>query len=212
MRARGWLERSPPKWMPVRRKRARQNKDLEPCSFAARWSTALGATAALLAGAAQAGAAGIDLPGTATVGPESRAVTLRLDCEPKTGIAATLTVPGFADLPFDFDGLEGPSGSTAPLTEMRIVTAAGVRTTRTRASGAVAADPATSFALTVAPARRGEAPLREAALALAEPGAKLVWTQGSPRKGDAPLIATFVVAEGQTAPVRAALGPCLQGF
>lgn len=172
----------------------------------------LGMAAALLAGATQAGAAGLDLPGTAAIGPETRSVTLRLDCEPKTGIAATLTVPRFEGLPFDFDALEGPSGSTAPLTDLRIVTASGVRSTRARASGAVAADPATSFTLSVAPARRGEAPLREAALALAEPGAKLVWTQASPRKGDAPLVATFVVAEGQTAPVRATLGPCLQGF
>jgi hypothetical protein len=178
----------------------------------------LGVTAALLAvtaqgaGITQASAESLDLAGTAALGPESRAVTLRLTCEPKTGIAATLTVPLFAGLSFDFDGLEGPSGSTAPLAELRTVTGSGVRTTRVRASGAVAADPATSFTLTVAPARRGEAPLREVALALAEPGAKLVWTQGSPRKGDAPVVATFLVPVGEAAPLRAALGPCLQGF
>ena len=130
-----------------------------------RW-VGLAAVAGILA-ASQADAAAIDLPGTATVGPESRTVALRLDCEAKTGISATLTVPAFAGLPFDFDGLEGPSGSAVPLTDLRVVTAAGVRSTRTRASGAVAADPATSFTLSVAPARRGEAPLRDAALGLA---------------------------------------------
>lgn len=171
----------------------------------------IAATAGLLA-ATPADAAGIDLPGTATVGPESRAVILRLDCEPKTGISATLTVPNFAGLPFDFDGLEGPSGSTALLTDLRVVTASGVRSTRTRASGSVTVDPSTGFALAVAPARRGEAPLRDTSLALAEPGAKLVWTQTSPRKGDAPLVATFLVAEPQNAPLRATVSPCLQGF
>lgn len=167
---------------------------------------------ALLPAAAQA--ASVDLAGSATVGALRREVALRVACEPKTrAVSLDLTVPGFADLEpvFDFSGLEGPTGSAAMLSEFRVVGAAGVRTARARASGAVAAEPATSFRLTVAPARRGETPANGIAVALVEPGARLVWTQGSPRQGDAPLIATVTVPEAETGPLRVALTPCLGG-
>lgn len=167
---------------------------------------------ALLPAAAQA--ASVDLAGSATVGALRREVALQVACEPKTrAVSLALTVPGFDDLEpvFAFSAFEGPSGSTAMLSEFRVVGAAGVRTARTRASGAIAMEPATSFRLTVAPARRGEAPANGIAAALVEPGARLVWTQGSPRKGDAPLVATVTVPEAETAPLRAALTPCLGG-
>lgn len=167
---------------------------------------------ALLPAAAQA--ASVDLAGSATVGALRREVALRVACEPKTrAVSLDLTVPGFADLEpvFDFSGLEGPSGSTAALSEFRVVGATGVRTARARANGAVAAEPATSFRLTVEPARRGETPANGIAVALVEPGARLVWTQGSPRKGDEPLVATVTVPESEAGPLRAALTPCLSG-
>lgn len=170
----------------------------------------IGTALLLLSMAGPVGA--LELQGTAAVGPEQRAVALRLDCEPKAGISASLTIPRFEGLAFDFDAFEGPSGSTAPLTELRVSNAAGVRTTRTRASGAVAGDPATSFVFAVAPTRRGEAPLREVALALAESGSKLVWSQNAVRKGAAPLIATIAIPEDRNAAVRSTLSPCLQGF
>ncbi len=167
---------------------------------------------ALLPAAAQA--ASVDLAGSATVGALRREVALRVACEPKTrAVSLDLTVPGFADLEpvFDFSGLEGPSGSTAALSEFRVVGTGGVRTARTRATGAVAAEPATNFRLTVEPARRGETPANGIAVALVEPGARLVWTQGSPRKGDEPLVATVTVPESEAGPLRAALTPCLSG-
>lgn len=168
--------------------------------------------AALLALSIAAPAAALEVQGSAAVGSEQRPVTLRLDCEPKTGIAAVLTIARFEGLPFDFDAFEGPTGSTAPLTELRVSNAAGVRTTRARASGAVAVDPSTSFVFTVAPTRRGEAPLREVALALAEPGAKLIWSQSAVKKGATPLLATISIPEDRNAALRTTLGPCLQGF
>ena len=84
-----------------------------------------------------------------------------------------------------------------------------MRSVRTRPSGAVAADPATSFTLTVAGTRRGEDPLRGSVPAMPEAGARLTWNQGSPRRTDAPLVATFSIGDGEAAAVRAALSPCL---
>ncbi len=167
---------------------------------------------ALLPTGAQA--ASVDLAGSATVGALRREVTLRVACEEKTrAVSLDLIVPGFADLEpvFDFSGLEGPGGSTAMLSEFRVVGAGGVRTARTRATGAVAAEPATSFRLTVEPARRGETPANGIAVALVEPGARLVWTQASPRKDDAPLVASVTVPAAETGQLRAALTPCLSG-
>ena len=74
------------------------------------------------------------------------------------------------------------------------------------ATGAVAADPATSYTFTVAGPKRTENPLRGIATGFAEAGARIVWTQSSPRAGDASVIATFTVTE--PAPLRTALEPC----
>ena len=158
-----------------------------------------------------------ELTGRATQGAAERqvtlqSVTLRLACDPAgSGFSATLIVPRFAELAptFDFDALEGPTGSSSLLTEIRVSGAGGVRSVRARASGAVASDPATSFTLTVAGVRRGEDPLRGIAPAMPEAGARLTWTQASPRKGDAPLVATFPIGDAEAATVRAALSPCL---
>jgi hypothetical protein len=167
---------------------------------------------ALLALAAPALAAGgeVGLTGEATLGPEARHVTLRLACDPaQAGLSAVLSVPRFADLAprFAFDAFEGPSGTTKPLTAIRVVGPNGVRSVIAPASGAVAADPPTSFTLTVAGPKRSENPLRGVAPGFVEPGARIVWTQSSPRAGDAPLIATFSVTE--PGPLRTALEPCV---
>lgn len=166
----------------------------------------------LMAGGARAAGGGAELAGRATIGVEERALTLRLSCDPAgPGLSAELTVPRFADLTqrFDFDALEGPTGSTALLTGIQVSGAGGVRGVRVRASGSVAADPATSFTLTVAGARRGEDPLRGIAPAMVEAGARLTWTQGSPREGDASLVATFPIGDAEARSLRAALGPCV---
>ncbi|GJE38699.1 hypothetical protein [Methylobacterium persicinum] len=149
------------------------------------------------------------LTGEATIGSEARHVTLRLACDPAhAGISAVLTVPRFADLTprFAFDAFEGPDGTTKPLTAIRIVGANGVRSVIAPATGAVAADPATSYTFTVAGPKRTENPLRGIATGFAEAGARIVWTQSSPRAGDASVIATFTVTE--PAPLRTALEPC----
>lgn len=168
-----------------------------------------GVVLSLVLAVGSARAAETDLTGRATIGTEERTVTLRLSCRPASpGLAATLTVPHFADLAavFDFDAFEGASGSTAALTGILVSGAGGVRSARTAASGAVAADPATSFTLTVAGESRGQDPLRAIAPGMAEPGARIVWTQASPRKGDGTLVATFPVADA--AALRTALEPC----
>lgn len=166
---------------------------------------------ALLALVSPALAAGgeVGLTGEATIGPESRHVTLRLACDPaQAGLSAVLTVPRFADLApkFAFDAFEGPSGTTKPLTAIRVVGGNGVRSVIAPATGAVAADPSTSFTLTVAGPKRTENPLRGIAAGFAEPGTRIVWTQSSPRAGDAPVVATFPVTDA--GPLRAALEPC----
>lgn len=164
----------------------------------------------LLASPALAAGGEAGLTGEATIGTEARHVTLRLACDPAhAGLSAALTVPRFADLAprFDFDAFEGPSGTTKPLAAIRIVGPNGVRSVIAAASGAVAADPSTSFTLTVVAPRRSENPLRGIAAGFAEAGARIVWTQSSPRAGDAPVVATFRVTDA--APLRAALEPCL---
>lgn len=166
---------------------------------------------ALAAGGAQAAAGAVELAGRATIGPEARAVTLRLTCDAAgPGLSAALSVPRFADLTerFDFDALEGPTASQALLTGIQVAGSDGVRGVRISASGAVAADPPTGFTLTVAGARRSEDPLRAVAPALTKPGARLIWTQGSPRKGDAPLVATFAIGDAEADEAKAVLGPC----
>ncbi|GJD36561.1 hypothetical protein [Methylobacterium aerolatum] len=150
-----------------------------------------------------------DLAGEATIGTEARHVALHLACDPAhAGLSAALTVPRFADLTarFAFDAFEGPSGTTKPLTALRLVGPSGVRTVIAPASGAVAADPSTSFTLTVAAPRRSENPLRAVAAGFAQAGTRIVWTQSSPRAGDASMVATFTVSD--PAPLRAALEPC----
>ena len=168
----------------------------------------------LLALGGPARAAGeAELAGRATLGPEERPVTLRLACDPAgLGLSAVLTVPRFAGLAgrFDFDALEGPGGSTATLTAIQVAGAGGVRGVRTAATGAVAVDPATSFTLTVAGARRGADPLRGLVPELTEAGARITWTQGSPRKCDVALVATFLAADAGAASLSAALAPCLK--
>jgi hypothetical protein len=170
----------------------------------------VGVTVALMLMAAPALAAGeAELTGEATIGTEARHVTLRLACDPAhAGLSAALTVPRYADLAprFDFEAFEGPSGTAKPLTALRIVGASGVRSVIAAATGAVAADPSTSFTLVVVAPRRSENPLRAVAASLAQPGTRIVWTQSSPRPGDAPVIATFTVADA--APLRTALEPC----
>lgn len=171
----------------------------------------LGLALALSLTAAPALAAGgdVDLSGEATIGPEARHVTLRLTCDPAhAGLSGALTVPRFAELAphFDFVAFEGPSGTTKPLTALRLVGSNGVRSVIAAASGAVAADPSTSFVLTVAAPRRSENPLRAVAAGFAQPGTRIVWTQSSPRAGDTPVIATFTVNDA--APLRTALEPC----
>lgn len=166
----------------------------------------------LMAGGARAAGGEAVLSGRATIGVEERTLTLRLACDPAgPGLSAMLTVPRFADLAqrFDFDALEGPTGSAAPSTGIQVSGAGGVRGVRVRASGSVAAEPATSFTLTVAGARRGEDPLRGIAPAMTEAGARLTWTQGSPREGDAPLVATFPIGDAEATSVRAAVWACL---
>ncbi len=169
----------------------------------------VGLLLALVAGPALAAGGEVDLTGEATIGTEARHVTLRLACDPAhAGLSAALTVPRFADLTprFAFEAYEGPSGTTKPLTALRVVGANGVRSVIAPASGATAADPSTSFTFTVAAPRRSENPLRAVAAGFAEPGTRIVWTQSSPRTGDAPVVATFTVTEA--APLRAALEPC----
>ena len=166
----------------------------------------------LMAGSAQAAGGAAELAGRATIGPEERALTLNLSCDPAgAGLSAVLTVPRFAEMTrrFDFDALEGPTGSAASLTGIQVSGSGGVRGVRVRASGAVAADPATSFTLTVVGARRGEDPLRAIAPAMTEPGARITWTQGSPRKGDAPLVAAFAIGDAEAGNLKTALAPCL---
>jgi hypothetical protein len=150
-----------------------------------------------------------DLSGEATIGTESRHVTLHLACDPAhAGLSAVLTLPRFADLAprFDFEAFEGPAGTTKPLTALRIVGSNGVRSVIAAASGAVAADPSTGFTLTVAAPRRSENPLRAVAPGFAQAGTRIVWTQSSPRPGDVAVVATFTVDDA--APLRAALEPC----
>lgn len=162
-----------------------------------------------LASPALAAGGETELTGEATIGTEARHVTLRLACDPAhAGLSAALTVPRFADLAahFDFNAFEGPSGTTKPLTALRVAGPNGVRSVIAPASGAVAADPSTSFILTVAAPRRGENPLRGIAGALAQPGARIVWTQWSPRASDTSVTATFTV--GDPTPLRNALEPC----
>lgn len=171
----------------------------------------LGLALALSLVAAPALAAGgdVDLSGEATIGPEGRHVTLRLTCDPPhAGLSAALTVPRYADLSarFDFGAFEGSSGTTKPLTALRLAGPNGVRSVIAAASGAVAADPSTSFILTVAAPRRSENPLRAVAAGFAQAGARIVWTQSSPRPGDASVVATFTVTD--PAPLRTALEPC----
>ena len=179
-------------------------------SALAPWATACLALAlALLPDVAFAAGGEADLSGEATIGTEARHVTLHLSCDPAhAGLSAALTVPRFADLShlFDFAAFEGPAGVTKPLTAFRIVGGNGVRTVIAPASGAVAADPSTSFTLTVAAPRRSENPLRAMAASFAQSGARVVWTQSSPRPGDAPVIATFAVDD--PGPLRTALEPC----
>lgn len=154
----------------------------------------------------------VGLVGEATIGGASRHVTLRLACDPAhAGLSAALTVPRFADLSatFAFDAFEGPGGTGKPLTAIRVAGANGVRSMIAPASGAVAADPATSFTLTVAGPRRTESPLRGIAPGLAEANARIVWTQSSPRAGDAAIIATFPVTDA--AVMRTVIEPCVPG-
>ncbi|MGC5780660.1 hypothetical protein [Methylobacterium sp. NFXW15] len=163
---------------------------------------------ALLASPVLAGEVGV--VGEATIGSASRHATLRLACDPAhAGLSATLTIPRFADLSstFDFDAFEGPSGTTKPLTALRVAGANGVRSMIAPASGSVAADPSTSYILTVAGPKRTESPLRGIAPGLAEAGARIVWTQSSPRAGDASVIATFPVTDA--AAVRKAIERCV---
>jgi hypothetical protein len=163
----------------------------------------------LLASPASAAGGEVGLTGEATLGTEARHVTLRLACEPaRAGLSAVLSVPRFADLAprFDFEAFEGPAGTAKPLTAIRVAGANGVRSVIAPASGAVAADPSTSFTLTVAGPKRTENPLRGIAAGFAEPGARIVWAQTSPRAGDAPLIATFPVTDAGA--LRTALEPC----
>jgi len=180
-----------------------------PLSRGDRLSDILTGQTPLLAGAARAPGGGADLSGAADMGTDQRPATLRIACEPAgSGLSAALTVPRFADLTprFAFEAYEGPSGTTKPLTALRVVGANGVRSVIAPASGATAADPSTSFTFTVAAPRRSENPLRAVAAGFAEPGTRIVWTQSSPRTGDAPVVATFTVTEA--APLRAALEPC----
>ena len=152
----------------------------------------------------------VGLVGEATIGSESRHVTLRLACDPAhAGLSAALTIPRFGELSqkFDFDAFEGPGGTTKPLTALRVAGANGVRSMIAPASGSVGADPSTSYVLTVAGPKRTESPLRGIAPGLAESGARIVWTQSSPRAGDAPVIATFPVTDA--AAVRTAIEPCV---
>lgn len=155
----------------------------------------------------------VGLVGEAAIGSESRHVTLRLACDPAhAGLSAVLTIPRFAELSqqFDFDAFEGPSGTTKPLTALRVAGANGVRSMIAPASGSVAADPSTTFVLTVAGSKRTESPLRGIAPGLAEANARIVWTQSSPRPGDPVLTATFTVAD--PAPLRTTLEPCVPGY
>ena len=152
------------------------------------------------------------LVGEATIGNESRHVTLRLACDPAhAGLSAALTIPRFADLSpkFDFDAFEGPGGTGKPLTAIRVAGANGVRSVIASASGAVAADPSTSFTLTVAGPKRTESPLRGIAPGLAEANARIVWTQSSPRAGDAAVVATVPITDA--AAVRKVIEPCVSG-
>ena len=154
----------------------------------------------------------VGLVGEATIGSESRHVTLRLACDPAhAGLSAVLTIPRFAELSqtFDFDAFEGPSGTTKPLTALRVAGAKGVRSMIAPATGSVAADPSTSYVLTVAGPKRTESPLRGIAPGFAEAGARIVWTQSSSRAGDASVIATFPVTDA--AAVRRAIEPCVSG-
>ncbi|MFC6792075.1 hypothetical protein ACFQE0_22345 [Methylobacterium komagatae] len=154
----------------------------------------------------------IGLVGEATIGSASRHVTLRLACDPAhAGLSAALTIPRFADLSstFDVDAFTGASGTTKPLTAIRVVGANGVRSMIAPATGAVAADPATSFTLTVAGPKRTENPLRGIAPGFAQPGARIVWTQSSPRAGDASVIATFLVTDATA--IRNVVEPCAAG-
>ncbi|MCJ2012566.1 hypothetical protein [Methylobacterium sp. J-076] len=163
----------------------------------------------LLASPALAAGGETELTGEATLGGEARHVTLRLACDPAhAGLSAALTVPRYADLAprFDFHAFEGPDGTGKPLTALRVSGGSGVRSVIAPASGAVAADPATSFVLTVAGPRRSENPLRSIAADLARPDARITWAQASPRPGDAPLTATFRIEEA--GPLRTALEPC----
>lgn len=163
----------------------------------------------LVATPALAAGGDVDLSGEATIGAEGRHVTLRLTCDPAhAGLSAALTVPRYADLTarFDFEAFEGSGGTTKPLTALRIAGPNGVRSVIAAASGAVAADPSTSFILTVAAPRRSENPLRAVAAGFAQAGTRIVWTQSSPRPGDASVAATFTVTD--PTPLRTALEPC----
>lgn len=171
----------------------------------------LGLTLALALATAPALAAGseVELTGEATLGTEARHVTLRLACDPvHAGLSAALTVPRFADLAprFDFDAFEGPSGVTKPLTALRLVSPKGVSSVIAAATGAVAADPSTSFTFAVVAPQRSQNPLRAVAAGFAQPDTRIVWTQSSPRAGDASVVATFKVNDA--APLRTALEPC----
>ena len=181
-----------------------------PLSRGARLSDILTGRTSLLPDGSRAPGGGADLAGTAELGTDRRTAFLHVACDPGgTGLSAALTVPRFAELAprFDFAGLEGAASET-PLTGILVSSAGSVRSVRMPVRGASTGADA-GFTLTVTGARRGEDPLRGAALALTQPGTKLTWTQASPRAGDPALTATFTPSDSDATALKGALAGCL---
>ncbi|MGE7414389.1 hypothetical protein [Methylobacterium tarhaniae] len=172
-------------------------------------------TCAAWAGTALA-ADGTRLPGRATIGPESRDVTLTFLCTTtrsrnETGaLSIDLDVPNFEALEkrFDFGAFEGPEGTRKPLTEIAVT-----QGTRLSAGGRIVDDG--HFSLGVAASLRGDAAelrkLRTIAAAVSAGPGSLRWRQESPRKGDTPLLVTVPISGADADRLKAALAPCLKG-
>lgn len=156
------------------------------------------------------------LEGEARTGDDRRAVRFEFHCSENgsdtTGVLGLdLYVPRHAELArlFDFDAFEGPDAAAGARTRLEVGAVSG----RFTVSGwiGVAEDQPFGFGLS-APRRRD--PQRLAAVArvlqpLTAGPATLIWTQQNAERSGPALVARLEVSAGDSARLRALLGPCL---